>query len=149
MTETFRPSWATVDLDAIRHNARALAEYASPAELLTVVKADAYGHGALPVARAALDTGVRWLGVALVEEGVALRDEGIEARILLLSEPPAAAATTVVEHQLTPTVYSIAGDRVPRQSRHRVGCESAAGAPQGRHRDAPGRLRAGRRARTR
>ena len=110
MTEhqpTFRPSWATIDLDAIRHNARALADLASPAELLTVVKADAYGHGALPVARAALDAGVSWLGVALVEEGVALRDAGIETRILLLSEPPVDAATTVVEHRLTPTVYSM------------------------------------------
>src|SRR4051794_39048347 len=106
----FRPTWATVDLDAIRHNARALAALATPAELLTVVKADAYGHGALPVTRAALDAGVKWLGVALVEEGVALREEGValreegvalrDTRILLLSEPPADAATTVVEHRL-------------------------------------------------
>lgn len=104
-----RPTWATVDLDAIRHNARALAEHAKPAELLTVVKADAYGHGALPVARAVVDAGVSWLGVALVEEGVALRDAGIDTRILLLSEPPINAAATVVEHNLTPTVYSMPG----------------------------------------
>ncbi len=105
----FRPTWATVDLDAIRHNARALAEAARPAQLLTVVKADAYGHGAIPVARAAVEAGVTWLGVALVEEGVALRDAGIDVRILLLSEPPAGAAATVVEHRLTPTVYSMHG----------------------------------------
>lgn len=104
-----RPTWATVDLDAIRHNARALAELAKPAQLLTVVKADAYGHGAVPVARAVVDAGVTWLGVALVEEGVALRDAGIDARILLLSEPPIDAAATVVRDRLTPTIYSMPG----------------------------------------
>ena len=105
----YRQSWATVDLDAIRHNARALAEIAKPAQLLTVVKADAYGHGAVPVAQAALETGVTWLGVALVEEGVALRAAGIDARMLVLSEPHTNAMATVVEYRLTPTVYSAPG----------------------------------------
>jgi len=106
---TFRPAWAEVDLDAIRHNVRALAAVAAPAQLLAVVKADAYGHGAVPVARAALEAGATWLGVALVEEGVELRDAGIQARVLLLSEPPAAAAATVVERAITPMVYTADG----------------------------------------
>jgi alanine racemase len=104
-----RPVWAEIDLEAVRANTRALVELAAPAVVLAVVKADGYGHGAVPVARAALDAGASWLGVALVEEGIALRAAGIEAPILLLSEPPPAAAAAVVEHALTPTVYTTSG----------------------------------------
>jgi alanine racemase len=77
--------------------------------LLAVVKADGYGHGAVPVAEAALDAGASWLGVALVEEGCALRDAGIDARILVLSEPIPAAAPAVVARDLTPVVYTANG----------------------------------------
>jgi alanine racemase len=98
-----------VDLDAVRANTRALVEIAHPAALLAVVKADGYGHGAVPVARATLDAGASWLGVALVEEGIELRSAGIEAPILVLSEPPPAAAGAVVAHGLTPTVYTTSG----------------------------------------
>jgi alanine racemase len=73
------------------------------------VKADAYGHGAVPVARAALGAGASWLGVAFVEEGIALREAGIDAPILLLSEPAPAAAPSVVAHRLTPFVYTREG----------------------------------------
>ena len=105
----YRPAWVTVDLDAIRRNVRALAAAAAPAALLATVKADAYGHGAVPVARAALDAGAAWLGVAFVEEGIELRDSGIDAPILLLSEPPPAAAPIVIARGLTPFVYTEAG----------------------------------------
>jgi alanine racemase len=73
---------------------------------MAVVKADAYGHGLVPVARAALQGGAEWLAVALVEEGVALRTAGIEAPILVLSEPPAAAAGALLAARLTPAVYT-------------------------------------------
>lgn len=102
-----RPAWAEIDLGAIRHNAGALAARAAPAALCAVVKADGYGHGAAPVARAALEGGAAWLAVALVEEGVALREEGITAPILLLSEP--ADVSAAVAAGLTPTVYTEAG----------------------------------------
>ena len=105
----FRPAWGQVDLDAVRANARALARAAAPAQLLAVVKADAYGHGAVPVARAALAAGATWLGVALVEEGVALREAGLDARVLVLSEPAPEAADAVVAAQLTPVVYTELG----------------------------------------
>ena len=107
--ETFRPVWCDVDLDAIRANAATLAAIAAPAQLLATVKAEAYGHGAVPVARAALAGGATWLGVAFVEEGIELRDAGITAPILLLSEPPAIAAPTVVAYGLTPFVYTSTG----------------------------------------
>lgn len=108
-TENFRPVWAEVDLDAIRWNAEQLAARAKPAELLAVVKADGYGHGAVPVARAALAGGATWLGVALVEEGAALRSAGIDAPILMMSEPPVHAAATVVRERITPVVYTRPG----------------------------------------
>lgn len=101
-----RPVWAEVDLAAIRHNAEVLCDHAAPARVMAVVKADGYGHGAVPVARAALQGGAEWLAVALVEEGEDLRAAGIEAPILLLSEPPSAAAGAVLAAGLTPTVYS-------------------------------------------
>jgi alanine racemase len=90
-----RPVWAEVDLGAIRANVRALIEAVAPARVLAVVKADAYGHGSVPVARAAVAAGATGLGVALVEEGQTLRRAGIAAPILLLSEPPADAAEAV------------------------------------------------------
>src|SRR5688500_9157411 len=65
----YRPAWADVDLDAIRHNAAVLVKQAGPARLMAVVKADGYGHGAVAAAFAALEAGATWLGVALVEEG--------------------------------------------------------------------------------
>lgn len=101
-----RPAWADIDLDAIEANARSVAALVAPAELLAVVKANGYGHGADDAARAALRGGATRLGVALTEEGVALRKAGISAPILLLSQPSSAAMADVVKHDLTPTLYS-------------------------------------------
>jgi alanine racemase len=108
VTETrFRPTTVEVDLDAVRHNTAALKP--DDAELMAVVKANAYGHGAVPVARAALQGGATWCGVALVEEGLELRTAGIEAPILVLSEFPPGAEAVALAHRLTPSVYSADG----------------------------------------
>jgi alanine racemase len=104
-----RPAWAEIDLAAIRHNAAVLAGLVRPAQLCAVVKAWAYGHGPVRVARAALDGGATWLGVALVEEGRQLREAGIGEPVLLLSEPATPAMAEVVRSGLTPTVYTLAG----------------------------------------
>ncbi|MGH9264164.1 MAG: alanine racemase [Acidimicrobiales bacterium] len=104
-----RPAWAEVDLGAIRHNASLLAGRVAPSALCAVVKAAGYGHGSVAVAKAALEGGATWLAVALVEEGDVLRQHGIEAPILLLSEPPADAMDDVVALGLTPTVYTQQG----------------------------------------
>ncbi|MHA7272231.1 alanine racemase [Arthrobacter sp. TMT4-20] len=71
-----------VDLDAVRHNVRHIADVVSPARVMAVVKADGYGHGARQVARAALESGAAWLGVAHISEALDLREAGIEAPIL-------------------------------------------------------------------
>lgn len=109
MGERWRPAWADIDLDAVTANATLLADVAGPAGLCAVVKADAYGHGAVPVARAALAGGATWLAVALVEEGVVLREAGIDAPVLLLSEPPVEAMSEAVARRLVPTVYTPEG----------------------------------------
>lgn len=100
-----RPSWVEVDLDAIRHNVREISAVVAPARYCAVVKADGYGHGDVPVAEAALDAGAGWLAVALVSEGIGLREAGIDAPILLLSEPLLEDAGEVVRWNLTPTAY--------------------------------------------
>lgn len=106
---SLRPVWAEIDLDAVRHNAGVMKRIAGPAELCAVVKADAYGHGAVAVARAAIEGGATFLGVAVVEEGVELRESGITAPVLVLSEPPPDAMTEAVSNGLVPTVYTMAG----------------------------------------
>jgi alanine racemase len=73
---------ARVDLDAVRANVEALRARAAGAEVMAVVKADGYGHGLLPAARAALAGGASWLGVAVVEEALALRAGGVSAPVL-------------------------------------------------------------------
>ena len=104
-----RPTNAQIDLSAIAHNVGLLAELAGEAQLCVVVKADGYGHGALPAARTAVSAGASWLAVALVEEGAELREGGIEAPILLLSEPRPQEMIEVAAHRLRPTVYSPEG----------------------------------------
>jgi len=104
-----RPTEATIDLGAIRHNVSSLAP--ESAELMAVVKADAYGHGAVPVARAALESGAGRLGVALVEEGIELRREGITGPILVLTEFPPGSEGEALEAELTPTLGSQDGLR--------------------------------------
>lgn len=103
-----RPTSCEIELDAIAGNVRVLRALVDPTPLCAVVKANAYGHGAVEVARTALDAGAAWLAVALVEEGVELRSAGITSPILLLSEPPLDAMATVVEHGLVPSLYSVA-----------------------------------------
>ncbi len=110
MTEpgpTYRRTRAVVHLGAIRRNLSAL----TPAgvDVMAVVKADAYGHGGVEVARAALEAGATSLGVALVEEGLRLRGAGIASPILVLSEFPRGAERDALEARLTPTLYTDAG----------------------------------------
>ena len=79
---------ARVDLDALRSNVRRLREIAGPAQVMAVVKADAYGHGMVPCARAAVQAGAAWLGTALPEEALALRAAGLEVPILTWLHAP-------------------------------------------------------------
>lgn len=101
-----RPTVATVDLDAIRHNVRTLRTAAGGAQLCAVVKADAYGHGAVPVAKACLEAGAGHLAVSSVEEAAELRAAGIGAPLLLFSEPPVSAIDALLRTEAIPPVYT-------------------------------------------
>lgn len=100
-----RWAWAEVDLSAIAHNVRALKALTSPGtRFMAVVKADGYGHGAVPVARAALVAGATDLGVATVDEALVLRDAGFTEPLMLLSEPPVETAEVLLGRDIVPTV---------------------------------------------
>ncbi len=101
-----RPTRVEIDLSAVAENTIALRELVAPSQVCAVIKADAYGHGDVPVAEAALGAGAGWLAVALVEEGIRLREAGIGSPILLLSEPRPESTKELVAWDLTPTVYT-------------------------------------------
>lgn len=103
-----RPVWAEINLDAIAHNVREIRRITSAqAKIMAIVKADGYGHGAEMVARTALENGAERLGVAILNEGLALRQCGIEAPILILGYTPEEEASLLVENDLTQTVFSL------------------------------------------
>ncbi|MHB9094041.1 MAG: alanine racemase [Eubacteriales bacterium] len=107
---TGRPVWAEVDLSAIAHNMKELRRVTKPgAKVMAVVKANAYGHGAVSVSNTVLANGADYLGVAILGEGRQLREAGIMAPILILGFTPAEQAVDVVDLDLTQTVYDFAG----------------------------------------
>ncbi len=101
-----RWAWAEIDLGALDHNVRTIADTVAPAQLWAVVKADGYGHGAPTVASQALRSGAAGLCVALAQEGFELREAGIRAPILVLSEQPRDQIADMVAAELTATVYT-------------------------------------------
>jgi alanine racemase len=107
--EIVHSAWAEVDLGAIAHNVQVLAAALKPpAKLMAVVKANAYGHGAVAVAQTVLQHGAEWLGVARVSEGSELRAAQIAAPILLLGPMAPAEAAEVVHARLSVAVSSLA-----------------------------------------
>jgi alanine racemase len=100
-------TWAEVDLGAIRHNVRALKRRAPRSRIMAVVKADAYGHGAVPVARAVLEAGVGSLAVVTVEEGAELRRAGVDVPILVFTDLLSHELAHARENRLQVTAHSI------------------------------------------
>lgn len=104
--ESRRWSWVEVDLGAIRHNVHEV-KRRQPAgtHLMAVVKADGYGHGAAQCAKAALTSGADYLGVATVQEAIDLRENYVNAPILILSQPPQSAIPLLLAYKIMPSVY--------------------------------------------
>ncbi len=98
----------SVELAAIRHNVQTLARLVAPSALMVVVKADGYGHGMLPVARAAREAGAPWLGVATVDEALRLRREGDTGRVLCWLTVPGEDYDNVLREDIDVTAYSVA-----------------------------------------
>ncbi len=102
-----RWSWVEIDLSALRRNTAAFKRcLARGVQMMCVVKADAYGHGAVACAKTMHKAGASQFAVATVEEGVALRQAGIEWPILILSEPPVDCVETLVQYDLMPSIYT-------------------------------------------
>jgi len=104
-----RPAWAEIDLEALRANVRAFRAAVAPATICAVVKADAYGHGAVPVSRAAVEAGASYLAVATVTEGAELRAGGIDATVMMLAQPEPEEAAAVAGLGFEPVVYTAEG----------------------------------------
>ena len=103
-----RPTWAAISLDALRHNYLALKNHLNHgAQLMAVVKADAYGHGAIECSRELESIGADWFGVGLVEEGIELRKGGIARPIFCLGGFWTGQAGDVIEYDLTPAVFRL------------------------------------------
>ena len=101
-------TWAEINLDAYAHNIRELKRVTRPpARLMAVVKANGYGHGAVEVAREALQNGAQYLGVARINEAIPLREAGLGAPILIFGYSPPDLAPMLIDYELTQTVYSL------------------------------------------
>jgi alanine racemase len=99
-------AWVEIDLGALSQNIKQLVKFLSPrTQLMAVVKADAYGHGAVTVAKTVLESGASWLGVATVPEGIQLREGGVKAPILILGATHTLEQIRAIAHwKLQPTL---------------------------------------------
>ena len=103
-----RPTWAEIDLNNLAANFKRIKQRVSPvARVMAVVKANAYGHGAVACARRLANEGADWFGVALPEEGIELRASGIEQPVLCLGGYWPGQAAACIKHHLTPVVYRL------------------------------------------
>ncbi len=104
----YRPTVASISLDAVRQNVRAIqARVGEGCLVMAVVKANAYGHGMIEVAEAALDAGAQWLGIATVDEAIALRKTGIDTPVLILGPTFPADAETLVANDISVAAGSL------------------------------------------
>ena len=101
-----RPTWAEIDLNNLAANFNKIKKRVSPAaRVMAVVKANAYGHGAVECARRLASEGADWFGVALPEEGIELRESGISQPVLCLGGYWPGQAALCIQQRLTPVVY--------------------------------------------
>lgn len=107
MEENIRPVWAEIDLDCIKHNMIEIKKQVGDKTIMAIVKADAYGHGAVDVSPILLENGADKLGVAVITEALELRESGIEAPILILGYTPLDFAKDLIHKNIEQTVYSL------------------------------------------
>lgn len=106
MTDYTRRTWVDIDLDAIQHNLNLIRRHADDAEIMCIVKADAYGHGVEHIALEYQRMGIRWFGVSNIEEAVELRKCGILGDILILGYTPHKATQLLSDYDITQAVFS-------------------------------------------
>ncbi len=117
-----RPTWAEVSLSALRQNYRTVADYVGgKVTICAVVKADAYGHGAVECALALEREGAKWLGVTSLDEAIPLREEGISTQILLMTGFWRGEEEEIVRLRLTPTVWEVGQIELMERAAARLG----------------------------
>jgi alanine racemase len=117
-----RPTWAEVSLSALRQNYRTVADYVgSGVTVCAVVKADAYGHGAVECALALEQEGATWLGVTSLDEAIPLREEGVGTRILLMTGFWRGEEEEIIRLRLTPTVWEVGQVELMERAAARLG----------------------------
>lgn len=105
---SFRPTWTEINLNAIVHNIREFRRLLpKDVKIMAVLKADAYGHGAVEVADAAIRGGADSFAVAFLEEGIELREAGVRKPVLLIGSTPPGQASQIIKYNLTQTVFSL------------------------------------------
>lgn len=107
MNANIRPVWAEIDLDAIAHNMKEVKKLLKDKEIIAVIKADAYGHGAIDVAPVLLENGATKLAVAVITEAMELRHVGIDAPIMILGYTPIDFAKQLIENNIEQSIYSL------------------------------------------
>lgn len=108
METKYHRVYAKVNLDAIKHNIREIREHVKETtKVMAVIKADGYGHGAIPIGRELERLNIDYIAVAIYQEGILLRDEGIKTPILVLGNTPKEAFESLINYNLAQTVYSI------------------------------------------
>ncbi|GAH73118.1 unnamed protein product, partial [marine sediment metagenome] len=106
--ENIRPVWLEINLDAIAHNVKKIRQIVGKnTQIIAVVKANAYGHGAIEVSETLLKNGVTMLGVGVIEEGIVLREAGIKAPILICGLTTNEQLESLVMYDLTATVCDL------------------------------------------
>lgn len=106
MIDNIRPTWAEIDLNNLEHNMKEIAKLCKGKEIIAVLKADAYGHGALDVATTLIKGGATKLGVAVITEALELRDSGIDTPIVILGYTPLSFAKELIINDIEQTVYT-------------------------------------------
>jgi alanine racemase len=112
---------ADIDLSALAHNVTQLRRISPGVRMMAVVKADGYGHGALPVAKTALENGADRLAVARLSEAVALRDAGIDAPILLFGHSPASTVDLLASNDITAAINTPEGAQLLSDEAQQLG----------------------------
>lgn len=120
------PSWAEISLTALKANFKALQKLAKGSEVLPVVKANAYGHGLVPVSKALVQAGAKFLAVAFVQEGVALRQSGIKTPILVLTPTLPPEIPALLKNRLIPQVSSVEGAKAISKAARNLGLKKVA-----------------------
>ncbi|MDD4584033.1 MAG: alanine racemase [Eubacteriales bacterium] len=110
--ETLRPVWAEIDLNCIKHNITEIKNKVGDREIVGIVKADGYGHGAVEVSRVLLENGATALGVATLSEAIALREAEIDCPIIMLGLTPWPYHSEIINYDITPVLASYNDTRV-------------------------------------